>query len=193
MTYLFGLRPGDGYSPRGSDNFEHGNNTESDGLQAPGTGTLNDYSYYLNDDPATVPPKPGFWDITNAIPTIGPPHDYAPAKRNPAYARWFSGDGKTLGPPSIATQPVSQTVNPGQPAAFTVEAYGTPAALYTWHKNGTTIPGATNSTLSITNTAGTDEGTYCVLVFDSGGSMRSADARLSVASEDKPGTSLIVE
>ena len=46
-------------------------------------------------------------------------------------------------PPSITTQPASQTVTVGQTATFTVTATGTGTLTYQWKKNGTAIGGAT--------------------------------------------------
>jgi len=179
-------RPGDGYSPRGSDNFEHGNNTESDGLQAPGTGTLDDYSYYLNANPTSAPPTPAFWDIADTIPTIGPPHLLSTMKTNPAYARWFSGAVKTVGPPSIARQPTNLTVNAGQSASFSIEAYGTPAAQYVWHKAGAALPGETNATFTIAGASPADAGDYCVAVSDDDGTVTSSVATLTVVPSSAP-------
>jgi len=172
--------PGDGYSLQGSDNFEYGNHTQSDGLQAPGTGNLRDYSYYLNSDPTTAPPTPDFWDIDNAIPTIGPPHKLNRVKMNPAYARYFGGGNMTVAPPSLARQPLDLTVNAGKPATFSVEAYGTPVASYAWRKDGTPIPGATSATLVITSAQDADTGSYDVIVSDINGSVTSAAALLTI-------------
>src|SRR5260370_7554793 len=44
-------------------------------------------------------------------------------------------------PPSITTQPVSQTVTAGQTATFSVTAAGTAPFSYQWRKNGTPITG----------------------------------------------------
>ena len=49
-------------------------------------------------------------------------------------------------PVSITTHPQSQSVTAGNTATFSVTAAGTAPFLYFWYKNGTFIPGATNST-----------------------------------------------
>ena len=49
-------------------------------------------------------------------------------------------------PPSITTQPASQTVTAGQTASFAVQATGSIPLSYVWQKNGADIPGATAST-----------------------------------------------
>src|SRR5258708_2598114 len=58
-------------------------------------------------------------------------------------------------PPSITTQPASETVTAGQSATFTVTASGTAQLSYQWQKNKTNITGATSSsyTTSATTTA----------------------------------------
>ena len=48
--------------------------------------------------------------------------------------------------PGITTQPLSQTVNEGQTATFSVVATGTTPLTYQWQKNGVDIPGAVNAT-----------------------------------------------
>jgi len=179
-TYLFGLWPGDGYSLRGSDNFEYGNNTESDGLELPGTGDLSDYSYYLGTDPGQAPPTPAFWNIADTIPTIGPPYSLNPAKNNPAYARYGAGGVMTVGLPSLASQPTNQVIDEGNTAAFSVTAVGTPVALYAWRKGGVDIPGETNASLTMANAQVADSGVYTVRVHDNGGSVVSAEAVLTV-------------
>jgi alpha-tubulin suppressor-like RCC1 family protein len=47
--------------------------------------------------------------------------------------------------PVITTQPMSQTVNAGQSASFTVVAAGAPLS-YQWRKDGTNVSGATSTT-----------------------------------------------
>ena len=68
-------------------------------------------------------------------------------------------------PPSITSQPSSQTVNAGQPATFTVVATGTPPLTYQWRKNGVNIPGATSSSYTTPAATASDNGaTFDVLV-----------------------------
>ena len=171
---------GDGYSLKGSGHFEYGNNTEADGIEPDGTEDLTDFSYYLGTSPTQAPPTPAFWDIPDAIPTIGVPKTLSPAKNNPAYVRYFGGGVKTVGPPSLARQPTNVTVDAGSPAAFSVEAYGTPVAEYQWRKGGSPIAGATNATLTLSDPQVADAGTYDVVVSDPDGSVTSAGATLAV-------------
>ena len=64
---------------------------------------------------------------------------------------------------SISLQPVSQTVKENTNVTFTVNAIGTNLA-YQWRKNGVDIPGATNSSFTISSAKKSDEGNYTVLV-----------------------------
>jgi autotransporter-associated beta strand protein len=53
----------------------------------------------------------------------------------------------TLNPAiTITTQPASQSVLVGQPASFSVAAFGAPPLRYQWVTNGVPVPHATNST-----------------------------------------------
>ena len=67
-------------------------------------------------------------------------------------------------PPSIANQPLSQTVMAGQSVTFSVTAFGTLPLVYEWFKNGNPISGADSSNLSLSNVQQSDAGTYSVLV-----------------------------
>ncbi|MCX7880779.1 MAG: immunoglobulin domain-containing protein [Ignavibacteria bacterium] len=66
-------------------------------------------------------------------------------------------------PPSITTQPTSQSVCEGQNATFRVVAEGTDIT-YQWRRNGAIIPNATNPTLTIQAVTSNDEGEYDVVI-----------------------------
>jgi hypothetical protein len=83
-------------------------------------------------------------------------------------------------PPVITTQPAPVTTVRDQPAAFTVDASGTPPLLYQWRFNGANLPGATNQTLTLTAVQTNQAGHYSVLVFNSAGSTASSNAALTV-------------
>ena len=84
--------------------------------------------------------------------------------------------------PAIVTQPASVATNFGSPASFSVSAVGYPGAIsYQWILNATNIPGATASTLIITNLAIKNTGTYQVLASNSVGTVTSSLATLSMA------------
>jgi hypothetical protein len=84
------------------------------------------------------------------------------------------------GGPVIVTQPVSLTVNGGESATFSVVAAGAPPFSYQWQKNGTSLDGATNATLSFITAQASDAASYTVVVTDPGGSVMSVPASLSV-------------
>ena len=180
-TGTYSIFIGDGYALQGANRFEYGNNTQSDGVQAPGTTSLTDYSYYLNADPSALPALPLWWTSGVAFPPIGLPLARTTAKQIPARARYLAGTGFTVGPPSLAAQPVPQSIAAGQPAAFTVQAFGTPAALFAWRKDGVPLVGQTNATLTIANAQPADAGSYDCVITDSYGSVCSAAAALAVS------------
>src|ERR1700722_2966655 len=84
-------------------------------------------------------------------------------------------------PPSITTQPVSQTVTVGQTATFSVVAAGTAPLSYQWQKNGSNIAGATSASYKTPSTTSADNGsTFKVLVSNSVGNVTSNTATLTV-------------
>jgi endonuclease/exonuclease/phosphatase family metal-dependent hydrolase len=83
-------------------------------------------------------------------------------------------------PPSITTQPQSQTVNVGASPTFTVVASGTAPLSYQWLLGGTNIPGATTNSCTRTNVQTNDAGNFTVVVTNIAGSVTSAVATLTV-------------
>jgi hypothetical protein len=85
--------------------------------------------------------------------------------------------------PVITSGPTPQAmfVRIGSNVTFSITATGniTPLKLQ-WRLNGTNIPGATNSTLAITNAQDKDHGTYTVLAIDASGAVGSPRAILVV-------------
>ena len=86
----------------------------------------------------------------------------------------------TLPPPTISTQPASQTVQAGSSVSFTVVASGQGTLAYQWRFNGANIAGANASTYTIANAQTSNAGNYDVVVSNSGGSTPSATATLTV-------------
>lgn len=64
---------------------------------------------------------------------------------------------------SITEQPVGDSLCAGGDTSFSVTASG-PDLTYQWRKNGINIDGATEATLSLTNIAASDGGSYDVVV-----------------------------
>jgi len=85
-----------------------------------------------------------------------------------------------LVPPSITSQPQSQTNVAGATASFSVGATGTAPLICQWQLNGGTIAGATGTTLTLNNVQPSDAGNYNVVVANSAGATTSAVATLTV-------------
>jgi CotH protein/lamin tail-like protein/Ig-like domain-containing protein/F5/8 type C domain-containing protein/chitobiase/beta-hexosaminidase-like protein/thrombospondin type 3 repeat protein len=83
-------------------------------------------------------------------------------------------------PPIITAHPVQQFVRPGVTASFVVSATGNGFLRYQWQRNGTNIPGATSTNLSIPNAQFAHEGLYRVIVTDSVGPAISNPAQLLI-------------
>jgi plastocyanin len=86
-------------------------------------------------------------------------------------------------PPSITSQPSSRSVLLGQNTSFSVGATGPAPLLYQWRFNGTEIPGATGTTLSMTNVSDANAGNYTVVVRNNGGAVTSVVATLTVETQ----------
>jgi hypothetical protein len=92
-------------------------------------------------------------------------------------------------PPTIITQPVSQTVPIGGTATFTVVASGSPTLTYQWYSifsgnvTGIAIAGATSASYTVPATAtsiNSDQNAYYVIVTNPYGQAVSQTATLSV-------------
>ncbi len=83
-------------------------------------------------------------------------------------------------PPSIASEPGSQTVPVGGAALFFVSATGDAPLAYQWLLNDTNLVGATNYWMSLTNVQAGNSGQYEVLVTNLAGAITSAPGVLSV-------------
>jgi pectate lyase len=82
--------------------------------------------------------------------------------------------------PVFNSQPASLVVLAGSTASFTAVAGGTAPISYQWNKNGTPIPGATSSTLSLSNVQTADDGSYTLTATNNVGSATSNPAQLTV-------------
>ena len=86
-----------------------------------------------------------------------------------------------LAPPTITSQPASQTVNSSGSATFSVVAANSyPPTLYQWRKNGTDIAGATSSAYALGSVTTNDAASYTVGVSNSYGGLVSSAAVLTV-------------
>jgi sugar lactone lactonase YvrE len=82
--------------------------------------------------------------------------------------------------PVITSSPASRTVVAGRSVSFSVQATGVPAVAYQWRKNGQSLPGETNATLSFASAASGDAGNYDVLVTNTVSGVTSQTASLKV-------------
>jgi len=82
--------------------------------------------------------------------------------------------------PTFSSQPASQIVLTGGTAFFNAVAVGTATINYQWDKNGSPIPGATFSTLTLSNVQSTDAGSYTLTASNSVGGAISSAAILTV-------------
>jgi PKD repeat protein len=112
------------------------------------------------------------------------------AKQVVPQAQLYAASSAT--PPSITTQPASQTVTVGQTATFSVAASGTAPLSYQWQKNGVNISGATAASYTTPATTAADSGAkFKVVVTNSAGSVTSNEATLTVDSGAATGQVLI--
>ena len=83
----------------------------------------------------------------------------------------------------VITPPADQTVPLGAGATFSVVVSGgVGPSTYQWRRNGTPIPGATASQLTVASVQPADAGTYTVVVSNSATTITSAAATLAVSS-----------
>jgi hypothetical protein len=97
----------------------------------------------------------------------------------------IQSDGLPVGP-SITLQPVSQSTTCHNNAIFTVDAAGTPPLGYQWQRNGVPLLGATNTAYGVTPLTCQSPDNYSVVVTNSGGSITSAVATLTVVDTTPP-------
>ncbi len=92
-----------------------------------------------------------------------------------------SGSDSAPVAPSITSQPISQTVNPGQTATFIVVATGTAPLTYQWMLNGAAITGATSPAYTTPAAAVEDNGAqFSVKISNPIGNATSSSAKLTV-------------
>lgn len=80
--------------------------------------------------------------------------------------------------PLISAQPKDQFTSVGSIATFSVTAYGQQPLNYQWFKNTSSIAGATNASLTLTNVQQADFGSYFVQVSNGFGQTNSTTAKL---------------
>jgi hypothetical protein len=108
----------------------------------------------------------------NNLPNVGSlTIEFVNPQTNTTYAVCSYDGSSSLTPPSISTNPSSETICSGSNASFSVAATANSGTLsYQWRKNGTNISGATNASYSISSATSGDAGDYDVIVSQSGNS-----------------------
>ena len=91
-----------------------------------------------------------------------------------------SGSTPSVTAPNILSHPQSQNIVQGQSVTFQVQAGGDAPLTYAWSKNGNDLAGEQSATFTISNVTASDEGVYTVRVSNSGGTVTSNQALLSV-------------
>jgi hypothetical protein len=99
---------------------------------------------------------------------------------NAIMRNYLAGPDVVIVPPQITSQPQSQTVMATSNVTFTVAASGTAPLAYQWIFQGTNLPGATAAILTLSGVLPANAGPYSVIVTNSGGSVTSAVAVLTV-------------
>jgi hypothetical protein len=98
------------------------------------------------------------------------------------YWAWFPNTGLGFvqySAPVFTLQPLSLVISAGTPATFSAGVSGHPTPTLQWQFNGTDIPGATNSSLSIDVTTVTNLGMYDLVASNVLGTNTSRTASLS--------------
>ncbi len=85
--------------------------------------------------------------------------------------------------PCLSASPQSQTVTAGSNVTFNVGVHGAPTLSYQWQFNGEDIPGATSSTLILSNLVPANSGNYSVIINNPAGGVVSEPAILSVQAQ----------
>ena len=96
---------------------------------------------------------------------------------NPAVIRITSS-------PEISGQPTNQTVPAGATATFTVISPTPDPLNYQWTQDGVLLGGANSATLTITNVAPENEGTYRCFLNNLCGTLFSATATLTIGASN---------
>lgn len=83
--------------------------------------------------------------------------------------------------PTLATQPVGQTLLPGGIVTLSVSPNGSPPLTYQWSRNGAAISGATAAAFTLSPIQSADAGSYVVKVISPAGTVTSNSATIAVA------------
>jgi endonuclease/exonuclease/phosphatase family metal-dependent hydrolase len=101
---------------------------------------------------------------------------------------YSGGSGQS---PAITLQAQNQTVTNGASVYFSINATGTPPLNFQWQSNGTNLPGATSSNLTLTGVTFAQAGFYACVVTNAAGSTLSDPVSLSVWCASTPAFSYL--
>ena len=96
------------------------------------------------------------------------------------YKAGAAGKCRAVIGPSISSQPVSKNAFVGDTVSFNVGATGDSPLTFQWRFNDVALSGMTGSSLTFASVDPTNAGVYSVLVTNSGGSILSSNATLTV-------------
>jgi len=140
------------------------------------------YQWYFNTSTLLTNATSSILTITNVQPANA--GAYSVVINNSAGSITSSNASLTVNTNPVApvfnSQPASLVVLAGSVASFTAAAGGTAPISYQWNRNGTPIPGATSSTLSLSNVQIADDGSYTLTASNNVGSATSNPAQLTV-------------
>jgi photosystem II stability/assembly factor-like uncharacterized protein len=162
-------------------------------IAADSTTVLGSHNYLL-DPRLTAPdtnnfrPGPGSIAIDNGGSAFAAPTDFEGTARP-------IGSGVDIGAfetkpdltapsgiaPTLATQPVGQTLLPGGIVTLSVSPNGSPPLTYQWSRNGAAINGATAVAFTLSPIQSADAGVYDVRVTSPVGTITSNPAAIAVA------------
>ena len=83
--------------------------------------------------------------------------------------------------PTLASQPVSQTLLPGGIVTLSVSPSGSPPLTYQWSRNGVSLAGATTFAYTLSPIQPADAGSYTVKVTGPAGTVTSNPANIAIA------------
>jgi len=141
-------------------------------------GTPLTYQWRYDGDPITNATSSSY-TVTAAMPTNEGPYDVEIANTY-GYKTTNSAAVSIYLLPGITSPPTDLSVVVGSNAAFQVTANGDPTLTYQWQFENTDIPGATASSLRLTNVQTANGGTYTVIVDNGLGHPTNASATLSL-------------
>ncbi|MES2693995.1 MAG: immunoglobulin domain-containing protein [Verrucomicrobiota bacterium] len=134
--------------------------------------------------PITLPPNKSFTGLiiflrSTQIPGNNRPYVYSGSASGTDFTLRTLAVAPPVTPPSILAQPADRSAPVGTSVTFGANATGGGTLTYQWRHNGTAIPGATSSTLTLPSVQAFQAGSYTLVVTNAGGTVTSTAATLS--------------